>query len=133
MAGPGLLFVFDAEGGLIDRIVHSLRVRLSPAAEHCALRRLICGAMGLSPQWKRRVRELGLSVSYLHREEFRSHHQALARITLPAVFFEYDDGSLELALDRAMIARCGSMEDLLKMLHACLADGGPLTPQAPLP
>jgi len=121
VSAPGLLFVFDEEGGLIDRLVFLVRKKLGTLRNECRLSQLTRTGMREQPEWRAFTQSLGVPVRYLHREEFRSHHQAMKDVELPAVFLCYEDGSLELTLRADQIRSCATRMDLEQCVRRCVA------------
>ncbi|ALW85556.1 hypothetical protein AUC43_10910 [Hymenobacter sedentarius] len=81
-----LLFVYNADGGLLPSLKDAFHKVLSPATYPCSLCGLTYGATQMRPEWKQFVRALPVAVDFLHRDEFvRAHPQWRGQL-LPAAF-----------------------------------------------
>ncbi len=90
-----LVFVYNADSGLLNT-VRDIWVRVArPADYDCALCLLTYGARGMDQRWRRFTRSLGLPVTFLHRDEFRELFATspLRDVELPAAVVE-DRGAL---------------------------------------
>ncbi len=114
--GRRLVFVHNADSGLLST-VRDLWLRVARPADHeCALCRLTYGARGMDQRWRRFTRSLGLPVTFLHRDEFRERFAVspLRDVELPAAVVE-DRGAL------VQVVRAGQMRaaaDLDRLMDA---------------
>ncbi len=115
-----LLVVFDEEGGLVERLVRSVQLMLKPGSYRCPLQRIVHGDAEGQRRWREFLLTLKMESESLHREEFRAQHPPFADVGLPAIFRRFEDGSLELLVERHVIERCAGVGELEEALRGAL-------------
>lgn len=81
-----LLFVYNADSGLLNGAIDFFHKILSPSTYTCSLCAVTYGNRGMRPDWRKFVRELPVRTTFLHRDEFRRQYPALSGHALPAAF-----------------------------------------------
>ena len=106
----GLVLVYNADRGLFNSLADIGHKIVSPATYPCALCELTHGYFAMRRTWAAFAEELGMPVTYLHRDQFRALFADDAEL-LPAVF-RVTDGDWHRVLDRDAVRRCRSVEQL---------------------
>jgi hypothetical protein len=105
-----LLFVYDANSGVLGAIVDSARKLMT--LKGCALCTITHGITGEKGEWKECRDELGVPVEYLHRDEIQGDLEKVVRNNLPCIVAEAG-GTFVLLVTRDVLERCnGSVPDL---------------------
>ena len=91
---PRLLFVYNADGGLLPGLKDLFHKLLSPATYPCSLCAITYGAAQMRPEWQHFVRELPVPVEFLHRDEFGRAYPLAPPARLPAAFLVSAAGEL---------------------------------------
>jgi len=81
-----LLFVYNADSGLLNAAVDYFHKILSPSTYPCSLCAITYGNQGMRPDWKEFVIQLPVQSTFLHRDELRKKYPELAQYPLPAAF-----------------------------------------------
>jgi hypothetical protein len=89
-----LLFVYNADGGLLPGLKDMFHKILSPATYPCSLCGITYGATTMRPEWKEFIKALPVPVDFLHRDEFERDHPQWVRTPLPAGFAVAESGEL---------------------------------------
>lgn len=89
-----LLFVYNADGGLLPSLKDMFHKLLSPATYPCSLCAVTYGATSMRPEWKDFVRSLPVPVTFLHRDEFERDYPEVRSPRLPAAFAVAESGEL---------------------------------------
>lgn len=116
-----LLFIFDADSGVLDAVVDSARKLLRIGG--CALCAITHGLATEKGEMRACRDELGVPVDYVHKDEIPDHLRPLCP-ELPCVIATTGDDDI-LLLRRETIERCrGSVADLRGKLlfHAAKHD-----------
>ena len=90
-----LLFVYNADAGVLNGVLDTLHKTLSPATYSCSLCALTYGAFAMRPEWAAFLRQLPVTPVFLHRDELRTQYPELAQLPLPAAFMRDTDGRWE--------------------------------------
>jgi len=90
-----LLFVYNADAGLLAGLKDTFHKILSPDTYACALCAVTHGATSMRPEWRGFIRKLPVPVAFLHRDEFIRNYPAWARHQLPAAFAVAETGTLK--------------------------------------
>jgi len=112
--GKRLVFVYNADSGLLNT-VRDIWVRVTrPADYDCALCLLTYGARGMDQRWRRFTRSLGLPVAFLHRDEFREEFATspLRDVELPAAVLE-DRGALVQVVPAGQMRAAADLDRLM--------------------
>jgi hypothetical protein len=112
--GKRLVFVYNADSGLLNTL-RDIWVRVArPADYDCALCLLTYGARGMDPRWRRFTRSLGLPVTFLHRDEFREQFATspLRDVELPAAVLE-DRGALVQVVPAGQVRAAADLDRLM--------------------
>lgn len=115
-----LVFVYNANAGLVAGIMDSIHKTVSPATYECSLCAITYGAFAMDRRWKAWLKALPHDTVFHHRPDFRAAYPAHADAPLPAVFRE-QDGMLETLLPPEAIAAAASVDALIAVLEAKLA------------
>jgi len=89
-----LLFVYNADGGLLPGLKDMFHKILSPGTYPCSLCAVTYGATAMRPEWKEFVQNLPVPVEFLHRDEFVRAYPQWGGHPLPAAFAEAPTGEL---------------------------------------
>ncbi|UOQ77402.1 hypothetical protein MUN84_01395 [Hymenobacter sp. 5516J-16] len=81
-----LLFVYNADSGVVNGLLDSLHKTLSPATYACSLCAITYGTTSMRPQWRKFLKSLPVRATFLHRNELARRYPALLTEPLPAVF-----------------------------------------------
>ncbi|WFN34219.1 hypothetical protein L1S32_10270 [Methanogenium sp. S4BF] len=109
-----LLVVYDADSGFLRELKNYVHKAVSPSTHRCVLCGLTYGSTGISPDWKKFLKGLDISVELLHRDEMAKKYPA-AGIRLPAVFIK-SGPSLNLVMGAGEIVLCKNLEELMDLL-----------------
>jgi len=90
-----LLFVYNADAGLLAGLKDTFHKILSPATYACALCAVTYGATSMRPEWRAFIKSLPVKVAFLHRDEFALAYPQGARHRLPAAFAVDETGALK--------------------------------------
>lgn len=91
LAGVTLLFVYNADSGVMNSLKDYVHKSVSPATYSCNLCALTYGSLGMKGTWAQFVDGLGVPVEFLHRDELRQRHIP-EEVVLPAVLLEDGPG-----------------------------------------
>lgn len=112
-----LIFVDNADAGLMAALFDSAHKLLSPATYDCQLCALTHGLAGPREQWSAFLKTLDVPLEFLHRDEFRRRFARLAGSTaLPAIFRERD-GTLEPVIDGTVLRGMTDLDALIEFVR----------------
>jgi hypothetical protein len=94
-----LLFVYNADAGLLPGLKDLFHKILSPDTYPCSLCGITYGTTQMRPEWKEFVRALPVPVEFLHRDEFLRAHPQWRSHALPAAFAAAESGELTPFID----------------------------------
>jgi len=106
-----LIFVYNADGGIINMIKDLIHKNVSPETYPCSLCAVTYDNLGMKREWKQFVSLLGRKVEFLHRDELEKKH-GITNIPLPAAFVHCMDEEPELWLTAEQMNSCKTLIDL---------------------
>ena len=107
-----VLFVYNADGGLLGAVMDAIHKVLSPDTYPCRLCELTHSTFRMRARWKKFLKGLDARCEFMHRDQFRALQDA-PDVRLPAVFARLRrDGPFEVLLDTEEIEACSSTEEL---------------------
>ena len=109
-----LIFVYNADGGLVQGFLDSVHKTLSPATYPCSLCAITYGAFRMDPKWRKWLKTLPLPVVFYHKDDM-----PFKDIMLPVVLSERS-GQIASLIDSATLNGLGSLDALIAMLKARL-------------
>lgn len=115
MIKPTLVFVYNADGGLVNTLLDIGHKIISPQTYNCNLCALTYSTFSIRREWKDFIEQIGVPVEFLHRDElFRQH--GIHGVALPAVFRK-TDGQLQELINRNQIDQCHSLDELIRLVE----------------
>ena len=94
MPAQRLLFVYNADSGVLNGLQDLVHKTLAPATYPCVLCAVTYGVAAMRPEWKQAIRALPLPTGFLHRDEFLKAYPAMQGQALPAAFSADSAGHL---------------------------------------
>jgi hypothetical protein len=111
-----LLFVYNADAGLLAGLKDTFHKILSPATYACALCAVTYGATSMRPEWREFIKKLPVPVEFLHRDEFGRAYPAWARHRLPAAFEVAETGELTPFIEAGEM-QAADLDGLMELVH----------------
>jgi hypothetical protein len=109
-----LIFIYNANGGLIYMALDSLHKTLSPATYPCSLCAVTYGSFRMDPKWRTWLKALGIPAVFQHKDDTPHKH-----IALPAVLAERA-GQIEVLIDAPTLDSLDTLGALIAMMEARL-------------
>lgn len=110
-----LIFIYNANGGLVHMALDSLHKTLSPATYPCSLCALTYGSLRMDPKWRKWLAALAIPAVFQHKDDTPHKH-----VPLPAVLCE-SGGRIEELIDAATLDGIASLDALIAEMEARLA------------
>lgn len=116
-----LVFVYNADGGLLNGIMDSAHKLFAPSTYQCALCAVTHGLIGMRSEWKDYMRSLSYETRFYHRDGFRKEWPQM-EAEMPAVFFEAEAEKIELLISKQELEMVRSVGQLSALLGRRIAD-----------
>lgn len=113
-----LLFVYNAEAGLVAGLMDSIHKVMSPETYPCRLCAITYGAVRMDPRWRAWLKSARFEAVFHHRADFRAAHPNVA-IDLPAILVS-DSKGLRTLLDARDFASIPDLDALIARLDELL-------------
>lgn len=118
---PTLILVYNAKGGVLDALRDMVHKIASPATYPCSLCALTYGAVSMHSTWRAFLRETGLPVMFLYRDELRADLDE-RDFPLPAILLGRDSGGApEVLVSAAELNALPDLAALTALVSARLA------------
>ena len=115
MNSKKLLFVYNADSGIVNAVMDSLHKVFSPATYDCNLCAITYTAVSMKKEWRSFIKGLPLPVVFLHRDELINKY-GRDDIALPSVLVV--NGKLpDILIDAAEINQVDSLEQLIALVN----------------
>lgn len=114
-----LVFVYNANAGLVAGVLDSIHKVASPATYPCSLCAVTYGLVAMDRRWRDWLRGLPLPVDFYHRPDFRAAFPDAAGLPLPLVALDHA-GSLDVLLGAAELDTMADVGALITALEARL-------------
>ncbi len=115
-----LVFVYNANEGLVAGLLDLVHKTVSPATYACSLCGVTYGPLGMKAQWCEWLKSLPFESAFFHRPDFRAAYPYAAGWPLPLVARERD-GALAVLLGADELAALPGLDALIAALAARLA------------
>ncbi len=116
MSEPTLIFVYNADSGLVSTLLDIGHKIVSPQTYSCNLCALTHSTFSMRDEWKQFVANLGCQIEFLHRDELGERY-SLHDIPLPAIFLKTATG-LRPWIEQEDINRCQSLAELKQLVDS---------------
>ncbi len=114
-----LLFVYNADSGLLSSLKDTVHKSVSPGTYQCNLCKVTFGPVSMKQQWKEYIASLPHDIEFLHRDEFQRRYPEAKNISLPTLFVTRRNG-IETAIPATAINNVRSVEDLIELVSTFL-------------
>jgi hypothetical protein len=105
-----LIFVYNADSGLLNAIKDWAHKIVSPETYPCSLCALTYDNLGMRRPWREFIKELGYEVEFLHRDELAEKY-GKKNVPLPAAFILQNDKPKPW-LNSGILDACESLDEL---------------------
>ncbi len=113
-----LIFVYNADSGLIAMLGDITHRLVSPQTYPCKLCALTYSVNGMSRDWKNFIGSLNRRVTFLHRDDLQRLY-GITAVPLPAVF-KVNDSQPQLWIKAEHLNRCQTLDDLKELIKESL-------------
>ncbi len=115
-----LVFVYNANAGLLAGALDSIHKTVSPDTYACNLCAVTHGLLTMRPAWRKWLKSLAMPVDFYHRPDFRAAFPALVSTPLPLIGKSADE-QFSILLDADALSKLGSVDALVATLQSKLA------------
>jgi len=114
-----LVFVYNADSGVFNTLSDIAHKMFSPETYKCNLCNLTHGYFQEREEWKAFLENLDADIEFLHRDEYVLKFVTKGtevEVDLPAIFVK-DGDELKLWIDKAVINKMSSTDELMKLIR----------------
>ncbi len=105
-----LIFVYNADSGVINLVKDFWKKILRPNSYECNLCFQTFGAFSMKKDWKSFINNLNIDTEFLHRDEFeKKYHMEDAKYPTAYIF---DDGELKLIISEDEMNIVNSLDEM---------------------
>lgn len=109
-----LIFIYNADSGLMNTVKDIGHKLLSPATYDCLLCSLTHGTFRENPEWKRFREKSKCEMLFLHRDEFEKKYNL--ELEYPVILKETE--TLDVAISKEELATFPSLQSLIGAVQA---------------
>ncbi|UCH57020.1 MAG: hypothetical protein JSV18_06690 [Candidatus Bathyarchaeota archaeon] len=117
-----LIFVYNADSGLLNAINDGILKIVSPSTYQCRLCSLTFGVVQMKSRWKQFIESLNVPAEFLHRDEFNERY-GLPDAEFPSVYIRRGD-EMSVLISKEEMENTDSLEGLMEMLKTKLDMNG---------
>jgi len=117
-----LVFVYNADSGVFNTLTDIAHKLFSPETYQCNLCNLTHGYFQAREEWMTFLDDLDADIEFLHRDEYVRLYDSKEGdldVDLPAIFVK-DQDELKLWIDKTIINKMSSTDDLMEMIRAAV-------------
>lgn len=114
-----IIFVYNADSGILNALKDWGHKIISPETYGCSLCALTYDNLGMRRSWKQFIKDLGYEVEFLHRDELVEKYGGKNEM-LPAAFL-LKDGKLNLWIKCEAMEALNSLDELQSLVSQKLA------------
>ncbi|MCM0000325.1 MAG: hypothetical protein NBV68_13145 [Erythrobacter sp.] len=115
-----LIFVYNAQGGLLNAARDAVHKLVSPATYPCSLCVLTYGAVSKRPAWRAFLARVGLPALFLYRDEFRAELDT-RDLPLPAILIGGAGPVPEVLVSASELDGLADLDALIALVEARVA------------
>ena len=117
---PMLIFVYNADGGVLNALGDMVHKIVSPATYPCSLCALTHGPVAMRRAWRRFLGTIGLPTRFVYRDEFRIDLDR-RDVPLPAILLRGQSGPPEVLVSAAELNALPDLPALIALIETRLA------------
>ncbi len=110
-----LIFVYNADSGLISAFADGISKIISPQTYQCRLCRLTFGTALMKTPWREFIESLGVPVEFFHRDEFTEKY-AYEGARFPSAYMKRGD-ELSVFISQEEMDALGTLEKLMELVR----------------
>lgn len=110
-----LIFVYNADGGMLNAIMDSAHKLFAPTTYQCALCAVTHGLVGMRTEWKEYMRTFPYETRFYYRDGFAKDWPGMGD-ALPAIFFLAPARDLKILIAKSELESVGSVAQLASLL-----------------
>lgn len=114
-----LLIVYNADGGVLNMLMHAVHKQLAPDSYACSLCALTYGPAWMRGEWRRFLDELPMEAVFHHRDDFATAYPGHGH-DLPAILIAEPDGILNTLVPAEDLDAMDSLSDLIVRVESQL-------------
>ncbi len=107
-----LIFVYNAESGILNTIVDMAHKIVRPSTYPCNLCAVTFGNLGMKMAWKRFVNSLDVDVEFLHKDEFKEKYRRDGKF--PSAYIEEND--LQIFISQTEMNAVKNLHELMDLV-----------------
>ncbi len=115
-----LLIVYNADGGILNALVHAVHKTVFPATYPCSLCAITYGTVSMRKVWKQFLDSLGMEKVFHHRDDFAADYPG-HEFELPALLIREGDAAPEMLLDPDQLDQMTDVAELIAALELVLS------------
>ncbi len=117
-----IIFVYNADSGLVNTVVDVAHRLTKPNSYPCRLCAVTYGTFGMEKRWKDFLRQIGIPAIFWHRDEFTKKCKfPNYRVEFPAVIVKEND-KMTTIMDAKDFKKISDLDDLVRMLKSRLGE-----------
>jgi len=110
-----LVFVYNADSGMLNAIMDSAHKLFAPTTYQCALCAVTHGLVGMRSGWKEYMRNLPYETRFYYRDGFREDWPGI-REALPGIFFLASAHDIKILIAKSELESVSSVAQLASLL-----------------
>ena len=115
-----LLIVYNAEGGILNSVIHGVHKVLRPSTYPCSLCALTYGLVSMRSDWRRFLESLPAEIVFHHSDDFAEAFPDV-EIDLPAILVSDSESDPETMLSASELDNTPTLEQLKTVTRERLA------------
>lgn len=115
MVNQKIIFVYNAESGLLHTLSDYFRKIAMPSTYPCNLCAITYGNFGMKNEWKVFIDNLDVPVEFLHKDEFMKSYD-INNASFPCGYLVENGSSPELFITSYEINKCKTLDDLKELV-----------------
>lgn len=123
-----LLFVYNADSGILASLKDVVHKAVSPGTYQCNLCKITYGPLLMKDEWDAYITSLPYEAEFMHRDEFRTQYSEWKNEPLPALF-AVEGERLSVAIPATAMNAAHTMQDLTSLISKFL-ESLPKTPES---
>ena len=109
-----LIFVYNADSGMINAIKDYFHKVISPKTYECSLCTLTYDMLGMKSEWKKAIEKTGIKTTFLHKDELAERYSL--SFELPVVLLKKGD-KIVVLISAEQISKTKNLNELIEVIN----------------
>lgn len=115
MNNPKVLFIYNANSGIHNKVIDSIHKNISPDSYKCKLCFVSYDNLGKKKEWKKYLDTLSFEYEFLYKNQVKEKYPDLKYLKLPAIYVNLEK-KYEVLINSEELEKVNNINELINLM-----------------